>query len=403
MEINKIYQGDSLEVLKTFPNESINMVITSPPYWALRDYKAEGQLGLEEDFNEYIKKLCDIFDEIKRVLTKGGGVWVNIGDTFYTKSGSNFASSSVMENNNQYVEDSGLARANNIRGRGLLPDKCMVNIPFRFAIEMCNRGWIQRNSVIWWKRNVLPSSCTDRLTQNFEHIFFFTKSRDYFFDQQFEKNQDNSGGRWGKYTNLKYGQSGIGGAAGFKPMTKEEQDEKYSKNGRNLRCVWDIIPQPTPFAHFAPFPEELALRPILASCPEKICNQCGAPKEKIYETNNPNNIEPRDELDEKRVESTGYSSASLHRNEGGVYGSKRFVGYTDCGCENKTYKPGIVLDPFAGASTSLLVAKKLGRNYVGIEINPEFVKLGEQRLQANGDFNIMQVLADIEKGVQKTL
>jgi len=167
------------------PDESIDCVVTSPPYWALRDYGVDGQLGLEADFNEFIGKLCSVFDEVRRVLKQQGTCWVNIGDTYYTKSGTNFKrQSSTMSDD--YVERAGLERANELRGRGLLPAKSLVQIPARFALEMCRRGWILRNEIIWWKPNCMPTNARDRFTVDFEKVFLFVKSKRYWFEPQHE-------------------------------------------------------------------------------------------------------------------------------------------------------------------------------------------------------------------------
>ncbi len=139
MKSNTIYQGDTLEALKTFPVESIDCVITSPPYWSLRDYGVDGQLGLEPTFQEYITKLCDIFDEVKRILKKSGTCWVNIGDT-YSGNKEGKTDAKVAD----YVKDT----CKNIHKKATITEKCLCQIPSRFSIEMCNRGWILRNTII---------------------------------------------------------------------------------------------------------------------------------------------------------------------------------------------------------------------------------------------------------------
>ena len=138
MQVNHIYQGDCLDVLKTFPDESIDMCITSPPYWALRDYGVKNQLGLEPTFQEYISKLCDIFDEVKRVLKREGSCWVNIGDTYSATRWSNTPSTSgVSKKQSDVVVEKKIA----------LPDKCLVQIPSRFAIEMTNPNWVLKEDL----------------------------------------------------------------------------------------------------------------------------------------------------------------------------------------------------------------------------------------------------------------
>ena len=190
IEVNKIYSGHALEVLKTFDDESINMCITSPPYWGLRDYKTnpvkwsdgwEGELGTEPDFNQYINHLCDIFDEVKRVLKDDGTCWVNLGDTY---GGCSLNSSYGIKTKGETsflksVEH--LQKTAHTRGKY---SKSLLLLPFRFAIEMMNRGWTVRNVIIWQKPNATPSSAKDRFTVDFEYLFFFSKKKKYYFCNQ---------------------------------------------------------------------------------------------------------------------------------------------------------------------------------------------------------------------------
>ena len=292
IETNKIY-CDCLEVLKTFPDKCINMVMTSPPYWALRDYGIEGQLGLEKTFEEYITKLCDIFDEIKRVLRDDGTIWVNLGDTY---GGAN----SRASNNGRagYGND-----REGVYSRG--QDKSLCCIPDRFKIEMINRGWICRNEIIWYKKNCMPSSVKDRFTVDYEKIFFFSKNKKYYFEQQFEEQTTepfeprlSQHRAWDNDPSMTRGKG-------------ENSIMKYNPQGRNKRCVWTINTKPYKEAHFAVFPPELCETPIKAGCPEN----------------------------------------------------------------------GIVLDPFFGSGTVGLVADKLNRKWIGIELNPKYCEIAEKRLQ----------------------
>jgi len=239
----KLYCGDTLQVLKTFPDEFVDCVITSPPYWALRDYgtatweggdpncnhridrfgnrkvtdktnidqskqgsvsgeyvpdgqacpkcgaiRKDKQLGLEPTFQEYITKLCDIFDEVKRVLKKTGTCWVNLGDT-YAGSGCGTndyctpASKSIQGHRFDYTFQGKQPKID-------LTAKSLCLIPFRFALEMQSRGWILRNVIIWHKPNCMPSSVKDRFTVDFEYVFFFVKNKKYWFEPQYEP--------WGK-------------------------------------------------------------------------------------------------------------------------------------------------------------------------------------------------------------
>ena len=259
MDVNKILRGDALQVLKTLPSESIDCIVTSPPYWALRDYKIKEQVGLESDFNDYIKKLCDIFDEGKRVLKKTGTCWVNLGDTYYTKSGGSFLNDQL--NSNKRIKKLGINRANAIRGKGLLEDKNLTLTPLRFAIEMQKRGWIIRNVIIWHKPNCMPTSVNDRFTVDFEYLFFFVKSKKYYFKQQREPHKlesiERTKHKWDGHR--EYGSSFSG--MDIKKMCHPD--------GRNKRCVWSITTKSFKGAHFAVYPQELIETPIKAGCPEE--------------------------------------------------------------------------------------------------------------------------------------
>jgi len=314
--VNKIHQGHAIDVLKEFPDKCINMLMTSPPYWALRDYGEEterewadgwkGQLGLEPTFDLYIKHLCDIFDEVKRVLRDDGTIWVNLGDTYSGSGMGTWNPPDDYKSKQVYFLPKGKNKSNKIS----YPSKSLVMIPFRFAIEMVNRGWILRNTIIWHKRNCMPSSVKDRFTVDFEYLFFFSKNKKYYFEQQFDK-YIKPMNRWGGEQLKPNGISSWDEGTGQK--TYRDRNMRPNLQGRNKRTTWTINPQPFPDAHFAIFPPELCETPIKASCPEK----------------------------------------------------------------------GIVLEPFAGSGTACLVAKQMGRRYVGIDINEKYVKMAKKRLAKN--------------------
>ena len=258
LQYNKIYCGNSLELLKKLPNNFIDCIVTSPPYWALRDYKVKGQLGLEPNFDNYINKLCDIFDEVKRVLKDEGTCWVNIGDTYYTKSGGSFLNDALTSKTR--IKKIGINRANVIRGQGLLEDKNLTLVPFRFALEMQKRGWIIRNVIIWHKPNCMPTSVKDRFTVDFEYLFFFVKSKKYYFEQQREPHKLESLSRikskWNGHREL---------GSSFQGMNIKKM---CHPDGRNKRCVWNISTSSFRGAHFAVYPPELIEIPIKAGCPK---------------------------------------------------------------------------------------------------------------------------------------
>ena len=312
METNKIIQGDALTELKKLPNESINCCMTSPPYWALRNYKTEGiiwdakegcehdwneykmppkgghchpdrppsvganrsemeegssirfgytsnfcskcgawkgSLGLEPTFDLYIKHLCDIFDEVKRVLRKDGTCWINLGDTYGTKSGSGFANDNLNPLTPEQIDEgTGIYKANELRGTSPEMHKNLCNIPARFSIEMQNRGWILRNVIIWKKSNCMPSSTKDRFTVDFEYLFFFVKNKKYWFETQYEKLSDVTVQDINKRKNMEC-LTGEHGSKHFDNPESAYNNQKTGRlrtdfvdleKGRNKRTVWAI-------------------------------------------------------------------------------------------------------------------------------------------------------------------
>jgi DNA modification methylase len=336
--MNQIINKDWIEGLKEIQDETINMCITSPPYWGLRDYGIDGQLGIEKNPDTYINNLCNGFDQIKRVLKNDGTCWINIADTYKNKS--------------------------------------LMNIPFKLVIEMCNRGWIHRNTIIWHKPNAMPSSATDRFTTDFEYLFFFTKNKKYYFDQQVEPMTD------GSIARMKRGNSNnhknINGVPGQtkhsmnQPRTNDKT--RQTPTTRNMRTVWNISTKGLKGAHFAVYPPELIETPIKAGCPQFICNKCGKPRVAII----------RKVGEFQRRWSKNNADESPYNKQGSMQNIKEKVGLSDCGC-NSGFHSGIVLDPFMGSGTTALVAKQLGRNYIGFELNPEYIEIANERLNDETD------------------
>lgn len=266
--INKIFNEDCLAGLKKLPDCSIDCCVSSPPYWGLRDYGVDGQIGNENEYIEFVNKLIEIYNEVYRVLKPTGTCFVNLGDT-YAGSGSgttkNADTNKYVENSKQvYVLPNGTAKASKFRGTNL--NKSLLMIPERFAIGMIDAGWILRNQIIWHKPNQMPSSATDRFTVDFEKIFFFVKqSTGYYFEQQLEpytKPLD----RWGGDDLEANGNSTWDNGTG--QTTYRNRNMRPNPDGRNMRTVWSINTKPFKEAHFAVFPEKLAARMIKAGCPE---------------------------------------------------------------------------------------------------------------------------------------
>ena len=261
-----IFEGDALTVLRLIPSGSVRCIVTSPPYWGLRDYKITGQIGLETTIDQFINRLVGVFSEAKRVLSDDGTLWLNMGDG-YTSGG---RPSSAPDKRYQ-------GRTVNVRlntPEGLKP-KDLIGTPWRLAFALQSNGWYLRSDIIWHKPNAQPESVKDRPTRSHEYLFMFSKSEKYYYDWRIMREKANNGGT------------------------------------RNRRSVWNVNTKPFLGAHFATFPQELIRPCILAS-----------------------------------------SSV-------GDY----------------------VLDPFFGSGTVGLVCKNDGREFIGIEINPEYIELAKNRVK----------------------
>lgn len=251
MELNKIYCGDSLEVLKTFPDKSINCCVTSPPYWGLRDYGVVGQLGLEPTPEEYVNRMVEIFREAKRVLRDDGTLWLNLGDSY---AGGGFGG----HPDNKAAKGIAGKPVNKVPN---LKPKDLVGIPWRVAFALQADGWYLRSDIIWSKPNAMPESVKDRPTKAHEYIFLLSKSEKYYYDADAIK-EPAKWERWGDQTVIKEQQ---GTAKWIKNKSKDELQQMKFKN---KRTVWQTPTRPFKGAHFAVFPPELIKPCILAGCPK---------------------------------------------------------------------------------------------------------------------------------------
>ena len=427
LKINSIHCLDVIDGLKKLPDESIDMVITSPPYWNMRDYSSatetiwdavpgckhkfskeivktrtggggnclvgshrkgvfrfttssrfcvkcgawKGQFGQEPDFHLYIKHLLDIFDEIKRVLKKEGTCWINISDTYGgSATGLSCKSHDVIANLPKSL--------NHICQRTSPWNKCMLGLPERFALGMIGRGWLLRNKIVWHKPNHIPCPVKDRFTNSWEHLFFFSKSRKYYFDLDAVR--------------VPHKQSRAQAERDFTRTMQGRYSSVHSSyilnhhKGKNPDDLWTISLRPFKGAHFAVFPEQLIERPILAGCPSRVCKKCGIPKLQRVEAVNPNtfNIKARDikEGGIKHSDRKASKKEINNSNEKDYVSDLRIKTIFECKC-NAGFIPGVVLDPFMGSGTTAVVARRLGRNFLGIELNPDYVRIARKRLKKN--------------------
>ena len=315
----QLYQGDALETLKQMEDESINCCVTSPPYWGLRDYGVDVQLGLEPTPEEYVANMVEVFREVKRVLRNDGTLWLNLGDSYVGSWGNYGGQKRGMGSQRKIISGSrihqeaydGLEKwrpptSNKINN---LKPKDLAGIPWRVALALQADGWWLRSDIIWAKPNPMPESVTDRPTKAHEYIFLLSKSDRYFYDNEAIKEPASNEGKLVSLGDKSFSRGQAKGK-GIKPSGNGNADEYLVPAGRNKRTVWNITTKPYKEAHFATFPPELPEICIKAGCPQG----------------------------------------------------------------------GTVLDPFAGAGTTLYVAEQLGRNSIGIELNPDYCDIIRRRM-----------------------
>ena len=393
MKRAEIKTGDVMEGLAKLASDSVHCVVTSPPYWRQRDYGCDGQIGLEETLGEYIENLVVVFREVRRVLREDGTLWLNVGDT-YNGSGKGGGGNSFQEIN---------VGSLSVRGKSTwessLKSKDLCMIPARVAIALQADGWWLRSDIIWHKPNPMPSSVTDRPTTCHEYLFLLTKSAKYYYDYVaiMEETTGNAHHR-GHGVNPK--------AAGRNSRIYQDRDPQHSSerkirpkqnesfsravnrivSRRNKRSVWTIATQPFSDEHFATFPEKLVEPCILAGSSEVgACPECGKPWERIVKM--------------KLSFESGSGKAGnvpVGKNPEGVQGGgmtgdirlgpcvhTKTIGWEcncNCGYTRKDAVPCVVMDPFCGSGTTGVVALKHRRDFIGIELNPEYVDMAEKRM-----------------------
>jgi len=258
--MGEIICGDALTELKGLPSGCVHCCVTSPPYWGLRDYGVEGQLGLERTPEEYVAKLVDVFREVRRVLRDDGTLWLNLGDSYGTVGNRNGLGSSTLQGSKSYGRGADAEKPTREQSTGLKP-KDLVGIPWRVAFALQADGWYLRSDIIWAKPNPMPESVTDRPTKAHEYIFLLAKSERYWYDAEAiaEQSVYPDDDRKARSAN---GQKRMPTEiiAGIRPGS-----QTYPT--RNRRSVWTVATKPFKGAHFATFPPDLIRPCILAGCP----------------------------------------------------------------------------------------------------------------------------------------
>ena len=322
--------GDSLTILKTLPDQHVHTCVTSPPYWGLRDYGVDGQIGLEKSPQEFVIKMVELFREVRRVLRDDGTLWLNLGDSYTGSSVGGAQGKSGAMANRGHTQKHLLDKSKGAK----IPAKNLVGIPWLVAFALQADGWILRQDIIWSKPNPMPESVRDRCTKSHEYIFLLSKNPKYYFDMNAIKEpcSPNTHARMARAkpdhaeSQRAHGGDRRGGRsmgprlAGVNPKAAKnspgsKQNESFSAaisgsvTHRNKRSVWSVSSQPFKGAHFATFPQNLIKPCILAGCPPE----------------------------------------------------------------------GIVLDPFLGSGTTGLVARAHNRKFIGIELNPEYAQMARNR------------------------
>ncbi len=439
----RIIVGDALTELAKLPDESVHMCVTSPPYYGLRDYltatweggdpgcdhkvdsqsaamkqkrstlgpnrdglspdnayfkgvdevyravcgkcgarRVDAQLGLEATPDEYVTAMVGVFREVRRTLRSDGTLWLNIGDSYAgggNGGGGSFAQDGIHMAARAGTDKNVPTRYGSRGAGGGIKPKDMIGIPWMLAFALRADGWYLRSEITWAKRAPMPESVTDRPTSATEKVFLLSKSARYFYDNEavkeaFETDPGENYPARAKITGR--GQQGFADARGH------DQDKSGgfppAGNGRNMRNFWLLGPEPYPEAHFATFVSEIPRRAILAGTSERgVCPSCGAPwvrqSETSYDnpgnrtTNGPRSLAQRHETAgfpvrlEKRVETTGWAPS--------------------CRCHPASPIPAKVLDPFLGSGTTAMVADRLGRDCIGVELSPEYARMARRRIE----------------------
>lgn len=337
----RILQGDCCEVLKALPDQSVHCVVTSPPYYGLRDYGVAGQIGLEPSPALYVDKMVEVFREVWRVLRDDGTLWLNLGDSYagsgrggnpadspHQKQATNRGSRAFFHDN---MVDNGVIGRKWVKPPTGYKQKDLIGIPWMTAFALRADGWYLRSDIIWHKPNPMPESVTDRPTSAHEHVFLLSKTRNYYYDADAIRESESVpdwddgsrvfGGVNKHGANVQHGRTtgrrAVARKRGLPPRHAQYESSDQSGldqvgrgSGRNARNVWTVATQPFPEAHFATFPPRL-IEP---------CIKAGAP-----------------------------------------------LG-------------GVVLDPFGGAGTTALVADRLQRSAILIELNPDYVDMARRRI-----------------------
>ncbi len=397
MQTNTIYVGNCETELLKVKSNSVDCAVTSPPYYGLRRYLPKGhplydfEIGQEDSPEEYIARIVAVMLEVRRVLKPWGVAWMNLGDSYWGGKGK---SGNQGKEHQQLRSEEGKSFSSpeaHVGGKGktrptdkrhhIFKPKDLMMIPHRVAIALQESGWYVRQDIVWQKANPMPESVKDRCTKSHEYVFMLTKSKNYYFDSVAIQEPAIRAGE----TQTIGGQKAVNGTI--------DKDDPRFRNGaeqwgrsitmgatRNKRSVWTVATQPFKEAHFATFPDELIMPMIRASTSEKgVCPKCGKPWHRLTRSTtgaHPNRWSP--DADAKQ-----FSSDENSYEDGGTLGvaiTTETVGWEPgCKCGEKPV-PATILDPFSGAGTTCLTAARLGRRYIGFDINGDYKQMSDKRI-----------------------
>lgn len=427
LQRNVIINVDVLSYLETVPDNSVNCVVTSPPYWGLRDYgtgewvggdpnckhqgrqqsgekadrdngtmrdknfsvcpkcgaqKQDLQIGLEPTLKEFIEHLVIVFREVRRVLRPDGVCFINMGDSYAsTPNGRSAVNTKAAGNDDRTFRDKPV---NTVGGGYNLKPKDLCGQPHRLVFALQDDGCFFRDEIIWHKRSPMPESVQDRCTRAHEFVFMLTKEPRYWYDQEAirEPTKTESIERAQRAVSDHHKNLHIPGQTQHSIHKARANGEGYNMpETRNKRSVWSLTTEPLTYAHFATFPTKLIEPMILVGCPEKCCAECGKPWKRDMQ---------KQSTEFNQKEGVAQALRNAGAQDGGTervtlgkthLTSRQDLGLSpDCECNAGTI-PGVVLDPFMGSGTVALVARALKRDYVGCELNPEYMAIQQERLR----------------------
>lgn len=401
---NRLLVGDVLSQLRRLPSQSVHLVVTSPPYYRIRDYGVPGQIGLEATGEEYVAKLVSVFREVRRVLRHDGSMYVNMGDSWVGGARGNDVGSTLEGSRDGQAESRKVSPRSGVFG---LKEKQLIGMPWRVALALQADGWWLREDNIWNKKNVMPQSARDRTTRTHEYVFQFSRASRYFHDMTAVEEPQSENERKRRLMQQAKGNRTVyalhrDGMAGQPPQgqngaarNSEARQLLAMKGTRNLRSVWAIStgkyrdpdPEGRSKRHFAIFPEKLVEICVKAGTSEKgVCSLCGAPWRRMirpteaYREILAANLGKNHNKDRAEDLRTGRYGTGLARHHN-ITPEFRTLGWeASCRCSLGGVLPAVVLDPFIGSGTTAVASERLGRDWVGIELVPDYAQAAEKRI-----------------------